>query len=81
VRLANVSRGHRFKHRMILRMIRIMAKMEPADVLKTIFYRPEFFGSHFSALTQSVLRGPSEWTVGERELFASFTSHRNQCVF
>ena len=81
MRLATVSTGHRFKHRMILRMIRLMSKREPPDVLKTIFYRPEFFGAHFSALTQSVLRGPSEWTVGERELFASFTSHRNQCVF
>jgi hypothetical protein len=81
MRLDNVSRGHRFKHRMILRMIRLMSRMEPPDVVKTIFYRPEFFGRAFSDLTQSVLRGPSEWTVGERELFASFTSSLNQCLF
>jgi len=27
------------------------------------------------------MRGPSEWTVGERELFAAFVSRLNQCVF
>jgi hypothetical protein len=31
--------------------------------------------------TQAVLRGPSPWSVGERELFAAFTSKLNQCVF
>jgi hypothetical protein len=27
------------------------------------------------------MRGPSEWRVGERELFAAFTSRLNQCPF
>jgi uncharacterized peroxidase-related enzyme len=27
------------------------------------------------------LRGPSEWSVGERELFAAATSQANACVF
>jgi len=28
-----------------------------------------------------VMRGPSEWSVAERELFAAFVSSLNQCVF
>jgi hypothetical protein len=28
-----------------------------------------------------VMRGPSEWTVGERELFAAYTSYLNRCPF
>jgi len=28
-----------------------------------------------------VMRGPSPWSVGERELFAAFVSRLNQCVF
>jgi hypothetical protein len=81
MRLDNVSRGHRLKHKLILRLIRTMSGLEPPDVLKTIFYRPEFFGRAFSDLTQSVLRGPSPWSVGERELFAAFTSRLNACRF
>jgi hypothetical protein len=27
------------------------------------------------------LRGPSEWSVGERELFAAYTSKLNHCRF
>jgi hypothetical protein len=28
-----------------------------------------------------VMRGPSEWSSGERELFAAFTSLLRQCPF
>jgi hypothetical protein len=27
------------------------------------------------------MRGPSDWSDGERELFAGFVSHLNQCPF
>ena len=40
-----------------------------------------FFGHPFSELTEQVMRGPSEWAVGEREMFAAFVSRLNQCVF
>ena len=32
-------------------------------------------------LTQTLLRGPSSLTEGERELIATIVSHRNECVF
>jgi len=51
------------------------------DVVKTLHYRPELFGRPFSAAVDEAMRGPSEWTPGERELFAAFVSSRNQCVF
>src|SRR5438045_7391342 len=35
------------------------------------FYRPELFGAPFSELLQQVMKGPSEWTEAERELFRS----------
>ena len=81
MRVERVSTGHRFKERMILKIIRAKLKREPPDVVKTLFYRKEFFGGRFSPLLHNVMRGPSEWSVGERELFAAFTSRVNECVF
>jgi hypothetical protein len=51
------------------------------DVVRTMRYRSELFGRPFSAALQQVMRGPSDWTPGERELFAAFVSRQNQCVF
>jgi hypothetical protein len=51
------------------------------DVVRTMRYRPELFGRPFSSALQSIMRGPSDWSPGERELFAAFVSAQNQCPF
>src|SRR5215211_7618845 len=51
------------------------------DVGKAAMRRPNFFGNPFLRLTQSLLRGPSAWSVGERELFAAVVSRANSCQF
>ena len=51
------------------------------DVVRTMRYRSDMFGQPFSAALQRVMRGPSDWSVGERELFAAFVSAQNQCPF
>ena len=38
-------------------------------------------GAPIRALTQTLLRGPSTLTFGERELIATVVSHRNRCRF
>jgi hypothetical protein len=81
MRLRNAESGHRLPQRLKLRLIRLLSGYEPPDILKTLLYRPEFFGRPISELTQRVMRGPSEWSVGERELFAAFVSRLNQCPF
>lgn len=82
MRLEKVRSGHALKYRLLLGLIRLMSRQEPLDVVKTLLYRPERFGKPFSTLTQAVLRRtPSEWRVGELELFAAFVSKLNQCVF
>ncbi len=53
----------------------------PLDVVKALNYRPELFGGPYSAMIHELLRGESEWSVGERELFAAFTAHLNSCPF
>lgn len=52
-----------------------------SDIRRILSYRPELFGQPFSACLQEVLRGPSDWSIGERELFAAFTSRKNQCTY
>ncbi len=57
------------------------APPEALGVIKTLMYRPEKFGMPFSNHLDVVMRGPSDWSAGERELFAGFASALNQCVF
>jgi hypothetical protein len=52
-----------------------------SDIGQALQYRPELFGGPFSELVQELMRGPSEWSVGERELFAAFESAQRQCPF
>lgn len=53
----------------------------PLGVLKTLHYRPEIFGRPYSDVLDVAMRGRSEWSAGERELFAAFVSSLNQCPF
>jgi hypothetical protein len=80
MRLKRVHAGHRLPDKLMLGVMRLMMGHAPG-VVRTLLYRKEYFGKPFSALTQQVMRGPSEWTVGEREIFAAFVSRLNQCVF
>ena len=80
MRLKKVHTGHRFREKAILGVMRLMAGHAPG-VVRTLMYRPEFFGRPWTTLTQEVMRGPSQWSVGEREIFAAFVSRLNQCVF
>ncbi len=81
MRLPRVEHGHRLKEKSILLLIRLVSGRRVPDVVKTLMYRPELWGKPMSGWTQAVLRGDSQWSVGERELFAAFTSKLNQCVF
>jgi hypothetical protein len=54
---------------------------EPSGVLRTLHYRPDVFGRPYSDALNAAMRGPSEWSPGERELFAGFVSSLNQCPF
>jgi hypothetical protein len=81
MRLSNVERGDGLKARLMFRVIRAVSGYRVPDVVRTISYRKNFFGGPHGHHTQEVMRGPSEWKVGERELFAAFVSRLNQCEF
>jgi len=81
MRLHTVEHRHRLPENLKLGLIRLVSRRRVPDVVKTLMYRPEFFGRAQAKWTQAVMRGPSPWSVGERELFAAFTSRLNQCLF
>lgn len=81
MRLRRLDHGHRLRQKLVLGLIGLMRRRRAPDIIRTLFYRPEFLGRPLGAWTQAVMRGPSDWSVAERELFAAFTSKLNQCVF
>jgi uncharacterized peroxidase-related enzyme len=81
MRLKTMEHGRQIRQKLMLGMIRLMIGIRVPDVLRIILYRPEFFGQPYYVWTQAIMRGPSAWSVGQRELFAAFTSHLNQCQY
>lgn len=59
----------------------VLAGEPITDVVRVASYRSDIFGRAFIDGLQEVLRGPSDWSAGERELFAAFVSHKNACQF
>ena len=80
MRLHGVARGRRASS-IVFALLRLMTGRDVPDIIKVRYHRPRFFGKPFFGLAQAVMRGPSPWTIGERELFAAFVSARNRCQF
>jgi hypothetical protein len=81
MRLRVVEMGHEPQEQAVLDMLRTESGREPVDVVKTLHYRPEIFGEPFCNLLDVAMRGESDWSPAERELFAAYTSSLNQCPF
>jgi len=81
VRLRSLEDGHVPAEAVLLDDVRARRGTEPPDVLKTLHYRPELFGRPYSDTLDLAMNGPSDWSVGERELFAAFVSSLSQCPF
>jgi uncharacterized peroxidase-related enzyme len=81
LRLRILEDGHKWPKRLMIRAVERLSGSRFDDVPRVVLYRPMFFGRSWIRLTREVMRGPSEWTPGERELIAAFISRRNQCPF
>jgi hypothetical protein len=79
MRLPAVTRGERFGHRVTFVLIRLLQRRRAPDIVRTLMFHGEFFGSKM--MFQEVMRGPSPWTIGERELFAAYVSKLNACEY
>ncbi|HEY4413166.1 MAG TPA: hypothetical protein VGN06_09235 [Gaiellaceae bacterium] len=52
-----------------------------SDISRALRFRPELFGGPVSAYFQESMKKRSDWSEGERELFAAFVSKLRQCPF
>jgi hypothetical protein len=81
MRLSILDHGHSFKTKALFAMIRLFSRHPVPDVVKTLTYRPDFFGNPLNECFQEAMRGTSPWSVGDRELMAAYVSKMNECEF
>ena len=81
MRLRILRTGLSVRTRFALGVARLWLSDGTLDVARTLMYRPEFFGTPFCVAGEALMRGPSEWSVGERELMGAFTSRLNDCEY
>lgn len=81
MRLAILDSGHGFGAKALFALVRAVSRQPTPDVVKLVMYRPDFFGTHMKVVTHAAMRGPSAWSVGDRELMAAFVSKVNECEF
>jgi uncharacterized peroxidase-related enzyme len=79
MRLEILNRGYSFGTKALFALIRIFSGRPVPDAAKLVHYRPDFYGA--IKLTHEAMRGPSQWSVAERELMAAFVSKTNECKF
>lgn len=79
MRLQILDRGHSVPKKALLAIIRVVSGHPVVDAVKLAFYRPDFYGA--GALTHEAMRGPSDWSVGDRELMAAFVAQTVESPF
>lgn len=77
MRLTILDRGHGIGTKALFALIRIVSRHPVLDVIKLVKYRPDFCGAQ--GVTHEAMRGPSAWSVGDRELMAAFVAKNNEC--
>ena len=79
MRLRVLDRGHPLGTKALLGIIRVASGHPVVDAVKLAFYRRDYYGA--GDLTHEAMRGPSDWSVGDRELMAAFVSKSVQSPF
>ena len=81
MRLTILNSGYSFGTKVLFAFIHAVSRRPVPDAAKLVFYRPDFYGAPMKQFTHEAMRGPSTWSVGDRELMAAFVSKMNTCAF
>ena len=81
MRLDILNRGYSPGTKVLFAVIRVFSGHPLPDAAKLVFYRPGFYGAAARKFTHEAMRGPSAWSVAERELMAAFVSKVNDSAF
>jgi uncharacterized peroxidase-related enzyme len=79
MRLGILDHGLPIPTKAMFALIGLFTRQPVTDSVKLALYRQDFFGG--ALLTHEAMRGPSRWSVGDRELMAAFVSKVNDCQF
>jgi uncharacterized peroxidase-related enzyme len=81
MRLEILNSGYRPGTKLLFAVIRLFSGQPVPDAAKLVFYRPDFYGTQAKKFTHEAMRGPSAWSVGDRELMAAYVSKVNGSAF
>jgi alkylhydroperoxidase family enzyme len=81
MRLREIDRGDAFVNRLLIGLISMVSGMRLPDAARVSLYHKEFFSVPMGAWMQAAMRGPSQWSVGERELMAAMVAKWDSCAF
>ena len=76
-----LNRGYKPGTKLLFTVIRVFSGNPPPDAAKLMFYRPDFYGTQAKEFTHEAMRGPSAWSVADRELMAAYVSKVNESAF
>jgi uncharacterized peroxidase-related enzyme len=81
MRLDILNNGYGAGTKLLFAVIRLFSRHPVPDAAKLVFYRPDFYGDRVKEFTHEAMRGPSDWSVGDRELMAAYVSKVNDTAF
>jgi len=81
VRIGGIREDIDWKRKALFGAANRVSRVKVPDILYLMRHRREMFGGPFSAYVHETLRGESDWTKGQRELFASLAAARRHCLF
>ena len=81
MRLDILNHGYHPGTKLLFALIRLFSRHPIPDAAKLVFYRPDFYGARAKEFTHEAMRGPSAWSIGDRELMAAYVSKVNESAF